>query len=454
MIATKLLQRFASNSAAELTAVEFLSRFRRGEITALDYVRACADRIDELNPSYSAFQVYDRAAMEERAARIDADAGSRAASAPGVPVGIKDNINTYDFPTGRGTKILAGYTPGNDARVVSNLRLEKSIVAGKTVTAEFGVHYPGATLYPYDTGRSPGTSSSGSAVAVATRMVPVALGTQTGGSIIRPASYCGVAAMKPSFGTLPRTGVLKTTDTLDTVGLLARSVPDLRLFFDIMRVSGHNYPVMERGFADPARSVKPHGTPWRVGIVVGPKADCETAILQHGLHAVISRLAERGVEAQKVRLPRDFDEAHPLHDRIYSKALSYYLREEFDWKPELFSGILREMMEEGAQISAEQYHVDTARQAELSLLLDQLIVDTGIDLLIGLSTSDEAPVGLATRDVPDHNLIWTMCGVPVVSVPLLAGNNGLPVGVCIIGRKYADYKVLQFAELMMEIANG
>lgn len=451
MTMPKLLKQFASNSAAELTASEFLARLRRGNITALEYAQACADRIEELNPTYAAFQVYDRAAMEERAARIDAEPAAGAHAAPGVPVGVKDNINTYDFPTSRGTQILAGYRPGNDARVVSNLRLENAIVAGKTVTAEFGVHYPGATLYPFDLNRSPGTSSSGSAVAVATRMVPVALGTQTGGSIIRPASYCGVAALKPSFGTLPRTGVLKTTDTLDTVGLMARSVDDLRLFFDIMRVRGHNYPVIERGFADPTRSPKEVGATWRVGVVIGPKAKFEAAFLQRGLGRILGLLRDSGTEVAEVCLPNFFEHAHDVHERIYSKALSYYLREEFDWKSELFSGLLREMMEAGFQISAEQYHADVERQAELSQTLDHLIVETGVDVLIGLSTSEEAPVGLATRDLPDHNLIWTMCGVPVASLPLLVGENGLPVGVSIIGRKYADYKVLQFAQLLMEV---
>lgn len=441
-------QRFLTNTVADLTATQYLELFRKGELTALEYAQACADRIEELNPTYAAFEVWNREGLEERAARIDANPRKLSLAMAGVPSGVKDNINTYDFPTGRGTKILKDYTPGNDARVVSNMRLEGSLVVGKTVTAEFAVHSPGATLYPFDTERSPGTSSSGSAVAVATRMVPVALGTQTGGSIIRPASYCGILGYKPSFGTLARTGVLKTTDTLDTVGLMARSVDDLRLTFDVARVRGHNYPVIEKGFAE--RNAL-GDRPWKVGVVVGPKTDQESAVLQSQLESIAAALAVAGCQVVPVRLPDVFSQAHDTHERIYSKALSYYLREEFEWKPELFSGILREMMEVGATISPEQYHQDTQYQAEIAWALDQVFAN-GVDVLIGLATAAEAPVGLATRDVPDHNLIWTMCGVPVVSVPMLTGENGLPVGVSVVTRKYADYLAFDFATYLQQVA--
>lgn len=439
--------RFKSNGVSELTATEYLDMFRKGEISALEYASGCADRIEELNPKYLAFENWDRSLLEERAARLDKDPKKFELPLAGVPVGVKDNINTYDFPTTRGTEILKDYTPGNDARVVSNLRLKGGLVAGKTVTAEFAVHHPGPTLYPFDDKRSPGTSSSGSAVAVATRMVPIALGTQTGGSIVRPASYCGILGFKPSFGTIARTGVLKTTDTLDTVGLMVRSVEDLKLSFDASRVHGHNYPTVERGFAQNAGKAD---LSWRVGIVRGPKTDLENSVLQGRMQEVANTLQGSGCQVIEVQLPDAFNEAHDIHDRIYSKALSYYLREEFEWKPDLFSGVLREMMDFGEAISAEQYHSDTGRQAELGWELEQLF-DQNVDVLLNLSTADEAPHGLATRDVPDHNVIWTMCGVPVVSVPLLTGPNGLPVGVSVIGRKYSDYRVLEFVTFMQKV---
>lgn len=211
------------NSLARLTATEFLALLRTGEISAADYAHACADVIDEMEPKVAAWAWYDRTRFESLAARVDEDIAQRRAAGEkelpgrlaGLPVGVKDIYNTEDMPTSHGSGLFAGYTPGNDARAVTSLRREAAIMAGKTVTAEFAVHTPNGTRNPHDLTRSSGTSSSGSAVAVATSMVPVALASQTAGSIIRPASYCGVFGFKPSYGTIPRTAMLKTTDTLD-----------------------------------------------------------------------------------------------------------------------------------------------------------------------------------------------------------------------------------------------
>ncbi len=164
----------------------------------------------------------------------------------GIPVGIKDIFNTIDMPTCMGSPLWKGFTPGNDARVVHNIKFQGGIIAGKTVTAEFAVHSPNETRNPRDVNYSPGTSSSGSAASVASGMIPLAIGTQTAGSIIRPASYCGIYGFKPSFGTLPRTGMLKTTDSLDCVGLFATNIDDCKLLFEVMRVKGLDYPYVHQ----------------------------------------------------------------------------------------------------------------------------------------------------------------------------------------------------------------
>src|SRR3990167_8157472 len=181
-----------------------------------------------------------------------------------IPVGVKDIYNTADFPTQMGSPLWKDFTPGNDARAVYHLKRQGANIVGKTVTAEFAVHALDKTLNPYDATRTPGTSSSGSAVAVSMGMVPAATGTQTAGSIVRPASFCGVYGCKPSFGTIPRTGMLKTTDSLDQIGFFTVHAEDLRRLFDSMRVKGENYPISNAALADESRQ-KSKGDKWRVG---------------------------------------------------------------------------------------------------------------------------------------------------------------------------------------------
>jgi len=454
MTATAPIPELRTNSAAELTASEFLRLLSRGEISVLDYVRACADRYDELDPRLHAFECFDRGNLEHRARALDEKIARNAAlgQMTGVPVGVKDIINTYDFPTGRGSAITAGYRPGNDARMVSNIRLEGGLIAGKTVTAEFAVHYPGTTVNPFDPNRIVGTSSSGSAVAVAARMVPIALATQTGGSIMRPSSYCAVHGYKPSFGLIPRTGVLKTTDTLDSMGFMSRSVADLRLVFEVTRVRGHNYPVTEAGLDDPERN-RVTGRPWRVGVVTGPRSHLESPFVRAKLDAVSARLSAAGAEVSDYRLPGEFDGAHDLHERIYCKTLAYYFKEEWALRPDLFSGVLADMMARGRALTAEAYLQDTQEQANLGLLLEREMAGR-FDVLIGPATAGEAPEGRYTPDVPDHNLIWTMCGVPAITLPLLSGEHGLPVGLNIVARKYADYLLFDFADFVHAAVRG
>lgn len=445
-----------SNTLADLSASEYLARFRAGEVSAIEYARACADRIEQFDGQIRAFHHWDRTRFEERAARIDREwaAGNRSLSIPGVPVGIKDVINTYDFPTGMGSKILDHYTPGNDARVVSNIRLEGGVIPGKTVTAEFAVHHPGATVNPYDPTRTPGTSSSGSAAAVATRMVPLALGTQTGGSIIRPASYCGVIGWKPSFGLLPRTAMLKTTDTLDTVGVLGRAVDDVALLFEVCRVRGHNYPVSDAALTDAARQAPASGGKWRLGLLKGTMSHLEKPAVKASLSQLVSRLQGAGIEIISYELPTGFEVAHDIHERTYRRALAYYFKLEWAQKPEMFSPVLGEMIRDGLEnISSEDYHRNIRIQAELALKFDADLAERKIDAVICPATADEAPIGLDAPDIPDHCLIFTMVGASAMTLPLLSGTTGLPVGLQVAARKYCDYKLIEIARRLTEMAS-
>lgn len=448
-----------SNSIARLTASEFLDLLRRDEITVLEYTQACADVIDRLESDLLAWTWYRRGDFEEKARQVDAAlrafrrnggaVGTLPGAMTGVPVGVKDIYNTADMPTCHGSTIFADYRPGNDARIVTNLRREGSIVAGKTVTAEFAVHEPGKTRNPYDLRRSCGTSSSGSAAAVATAMVPVSLASQTAGSTIRPASYCGVYGFKPSYGLFPRTAMLKTTDTLDSVGFMARSLPDLRLLFEVMRVRGLNYPIVDAAFADPER-LSIGNRPWRVGVLEGPKSHLESIAVKDGVRRIARKLADQGCEVIPMRLPVEFESAHDVHETIYRRSLAYYFRMEWASHSDHFSAQLAAMFGGGEKITADEYHAALAAQARLAQQFDQWMSQA--DVVICPSTADEAPIGLDTPDIPDHCLLFTLCYAPALSMPVLSGTSGMPVGLQIACRRFNDYILMEFTNFLASIS--
>ena len=215
---------------SKYSIAEIHRQFEEGSLDPISLAEDCINRILRFNPEFHAWVSFDADSLRRRASEAKTSLTSKKPlrALEGIPVGVKDVFNTTEFPTEMGSEIWQGFTPGNDARVVYYLKNAGGLIAGKTVTAEFAVHALNETLNPHDITVTPGTSSSGSAVAVSLGMVPVALGTQTGASIIRPASFCGVYGYKPSFGLLPRTGSLKTTDSLDTVGVFVANPNDLK----------------------------------------------------------------------------------------------------------------------------------------------------------------------------------------------------------------------------------
>jgi Asp-tRNA(Asn)/Glu-tRNA(Gln) amidotransferase A subunit family amidase len=323
-----------------------------------------------------------------------------------------------------------------------------AVIPGKTVTAEFAVHTPGPTRNPHNPDYMAGTSSTGSAVVVAANMVPISIGTQTAGSTIRPASYTGIFGYKPSFGLLPRTAMLKTTDSLDTVGMFARSVRDLRLCFEVMRVKGADYPIQEQMLSDPTRRKK-FGT-WRVGLVRGPQWDQAETYAQDSLLAFAEKLdREADIQVVEARLPESLRRVHELHATIYDRTLAYYFKEEFKQKT-LVSQTMYEIIRHGNEISLEEYKRALEDQFQISRELDQYLAAEELDLLLDYSTGGEALKGLDSPDRPDHCLIWTFCGNPAISLPVFVGPNNLPFGAQIVTCRYSDYLLLSFAEHLSE----
>jgi Asp-tRNA(Asn)/Glu-tRNA(Gln) amidotransferase A subunit family amidase len=279
-------------------------------------------------------------------------------------------------------------------------------------------------------------------------MVPVALASQTAASTIRPASYCGIYAFKPSYGALPRTAMLKTTDTLDTVAMMARSVADVALLFDLMRVRGPNYPIVDRELTNPERR-DINGRRWRVGIVEGPKSHLETPAVKEGIRRLGLWLEQRGADVAVCRLPNDFEEAHRVHRTIYHKALSYYFKMEWERAGDAFSQLLADIIVEGRQIPVDDYQAAIGQQTRLAGIFDRFLAEK-FDVLLCPAAADEAPVGVQAPDPLDHTLIWTMCYAPAMALPLLHGASGLPIGAQIVARRFDDYKLLKFAEVLDE----
>jgi Asp-tRNA(Asn)/Glu-tRNA(Gln) amidotransferase A subunit family amidase len=437
-------------SLCHLGATDAIKRLKSRDFTVAELVEACLEQIDRLEPIIHAWAHLDRESALKQAAALDRkiQEGKPVGVLHGVPVGVKDIFNTVDMPTQMGSPIWAGFTPGNDARVVHYLRMADAIIPGKTVTAEFAVHTPGPTLNPHNPEYMAGTSSTGSAVAVASYMVPVALGTQTAGSIIRPASYCGVYGFKPSFGLIPRTGMLKTTDSLDTVGFFARKVEDLALLFDVIRVRGLDYPVSHATLNNPTRQNK-GDRPWRVAFVKGPKGDCAEPYAQDALCAFAEDLRKLGdVIVEGTSLPNKFNSAHDIHSTIYDRTLAYYFKDEFK-EHTLVSKIMYDIIMRGNQITLDEYKDALDQQNQLARELDAFF-ENGHDILLNLSTGGEALKGLDSVDRLDNCLVWTLCGAPAINLPVFSGPNRLPFGAQVIARRYNDYMLLAFASYLCD----
>lgn len=419
---------------------------KNGVWTAEQVAKEFIARIDKLNPRLHAWVSLKHDHVFEQAKKVD-DKVEKGPLA-GVPFGVKDIFNSEVFPTKMGSPIWENHIAGNDSRCVSYVKRESGIVLGKTDTAEFAVHVPGKVLNPWNFEHVSGTSSGGSAVAVATGMAPVALGTQTAGSIIRPASWTGTYAMKPSFGLIARTGVLKTTDTLDNIGFYGRCPKDLELVLDSLRVRGRNYPIMEEELA---RYQNQETKKLRVGFLKGHFWEELPGYGKEAMLALVSKVNElENVEVVELELPESTKRAHELHRRIYNPCLSYYFREELVKAPELISDNFMSLVKDGEAISPEDYKFALEEQVELVHEVEEFVKKNNIDFLVHHSSNGSAPKGAEPTINKDLNLLWTLLWMPVVNIPQFKCPHGLPFGFQVTGPRYSDYKLFKFLHLLTE----
>ncbi len=434
---------FIDNSIGEL-----ITKIKSGELNPKDLLNASIENIEEAEAKYLAWETYRTRDWQAPETQSPMDGHIlKKALLMDIPVGIKDIYNTHDFPTQMGSPLWKGFTPGNDARAVFNLKRQGAVVVGKTVTAEFAVHALEKTLNPWDITKTPGTSSSGSAVAITLGQVPFATGTQTAGSIVRPASFCGVYGAKPSFGTIPRTGMLKTTDSLDTLGFFTIHQKDLRRGFDAMRISGEDYPISDAALSDRTRQEKPAGRTWRVGFVKTHTWEHAPQYAKDAIENYIAKLSKQeDITVTEAAIPSIMERAHAVHETIYNKALSYYFRGEHK-QSDFVSPIMNELITRGNNISLEVYRSAIQDQMNMLYAMDAFFAD--YDVLISLSTAGEAPLREIT-ELPDPALMWTLTHLPVVSVPQFTSPSGLPFGIQVVARKYNDYLLFDFLDRLEE----
>lgn len=433
----------------ERSIPDLIQGIREGALSFADLAATTVRVVAERETATLAWVCFDPAQLMSESAQAYSKYKSRGAllGLDGIPFGVKDIFNTRSYPTQMGSFIWKDFTPGNNARVVDSLIDAGGLLAGKTVTAEFAVHALNETLNPHDPTKTPGTSSSGSAAAVAVGMVPFALASQTAGSIIRPASFCGVWGIKPSFGMIPRTGVLKTTDSLDTIGFVAAHAKSLRTILDHTRVKGPDYPFVYRNVDAHGDYPKTGSEPWRIGFVETHTWRTATDYAKRAIEDLAERISrEPGFVVERLAWPEELQVAHDIHTTIYAKSLSYYFQHEAKLSSYI-SPIMSEMIAEGQAISTEALRTALRQQEEICEALDVLLCP--YDLILSLGTSSSAPPR-GREELPDPSLIWTLGHVPSVAAPTFRCPAGLPFGAQFIARRWNDYRLIQGVEELVD----
>jgi Asp-tRNA(Asn)/Glu-tRNA(Gln) amidotransferase A subunit family amidase len=430
-----------------LTATQAAADIARGAMSAEDYTRACLERIAAVESEVQAFAHLDpeHALAQARALDRHKADGGRIGPLHGVPVGIKDIFDTTDYPTECGSPILAGRRPEADAAAVRRLREAGAVIIGKTVTTEFAYFHPGKTRNPRDVKRTPGGSSSGSAAAVAAGMVPLAIGSQTNGSMIRPAAFCGVFGIKPSHGLISRAGALTLSRTLDHVGAYARSIEDLALILDVL-VGQDSADPDSRPYALPGFRVSAAGAPPippSFALVRTPMWDKADAEARSALEDLAKELG-----ASEVDLPEYYRNAWSGLRAIMAADMAHNLGAFVD-KGGQVSKPFSDLIAEGRKVTATEYLAavrDARRYADgMASIFEQLA-----DAIITLSARGVAPLGIEATGDPVFCTLWTLTGFPSLNVPLLANADGLPIGVQLVGAPGRDERLLRTARALVQ----
>jgi Asp-tRNA(Asn)/Glu-tRNA(Gln) amidotransferase A subunit family amidase len=409
----------------ELSAIEIAAKIATGETTCEAVTRDCVARIAARDGVVKAWVDFDPDPALAQARALDR-ASSRG-PLHGVPIGVKDIIDTFDLPTQMGSPIYRGYRPPADAACVALLRRAGAVILGKTVTCELAGMAPGATTNPHEPAHTPGGSSSGSAAAVADHMVPAALGTQTGGSVLRPSSYCGIFGFKPTYNTFNKMGVWPAAESIDTVGVHARSLDDIELMTDVLRMQ----------MPQPPRRLD--GVP-RIGLCRTEIWDTALPETKAAVESAAERLGKAGAKVRDVTLPSAFTGLHAAaRGTINHYERAACMAFEWDHHRDALSPQMRHYIESGLKTSREDYVATWRRVEECRALLPSVF--EGLDVLLAPCVPGEAPNGLAGTGDPSMQAMWTALHTPAMTLPTHRGPNDLPVGIQLIASRYDDERL-------------
>jgi len=427
-----------------LSTNELVAKMREGQISSVEVCKAYITRIDKFEKDVKAWNFFDKKILLEKAEEADEyrKSGKPLGLLHGLPIAVKDIFGTIDMPTECGTVFRKKMSASQDSEVVNLLKNAGAIIMGKTVTAELAFIHPGKTTNPHDYSRTPGGSSSGSAAAIASQMAPLSIGSQTGGSIIRPASYCGVVGYKPSYGLISRSGVLKTSEKLDTIGVFGKSVEDVALLAKTL-IKKDIYDKSTVHFAADNMLEECKKGPIFEPKFIFYKTDNWKNIHKESKDAFDFFIKKFQKNIEVFETPSYFKDIPRYHQVIHETDLANNFQPYYKKDKKKLSKEMRDAIERGMKYSAFEYAnaIDFMKQSYESY--KEVFED--YHGVITPASSGVADKGLKSTGSADFQKIWTYLGLPAISLPLLTGENNLPLGVQLIGNKLDDLRFLGVA---------
>jgi len=425
-----------------LDLLQACQQIQAKQLKAEDYLVQCTARADEVEPELKAFTV--------RASLQDLHRQSGVGPLMGITVAVKDIIATKDFVTSNGSPIYKDFVPNEDAEIVKKIRNLGGVVFGKSVTTEFAWRYAGATTNPWNSAHTPGGSSSGSAAAVACGIVPLGLGSQTAGSIIRPASFCGVVGYKASFGSVPRKGVHPVSGSLDHIGFFTRSVADARYAFNLLRntsIDEEDAIILQELTHKPINEALDNRKP-RIGILKTPFDELLNQEQIKTIKTAESMLNASGVTTEEITLPQIYWDGIEALAVLMACEAAVVHEKHLEKFPDLLSADMKELIEKGNDCSVRNYIKAKNLQAKLRLSLSEYFQK--FDAILAAPATGEAPKGLGFTGNPIFCSLWTFIGAPAIALPVAKSSNGLPLGIQLIGNYREDEKLLNIAQFSEE----
>jgi Asp-tRNA(Asn)/Glu-tRNA(Gln) amidotransferase A subunit family amidase len=435
-------------SLAALSLTEAVEEIREGRVTSMELVGDCLERVEEVDSRVQAWAFLDRdhAMRQAEAADVHRQHGRALGPLHGMPIGVKDIFDTGDMPTELGSPVWAGRTPRRDAAVVARLRAAGAVILGKTVTTEYAYYQPGKTTNPHDPERTPGGSSSGSAAAVAAQMVPGAVGSQTNGSVIRPAAFCGVVGFKPTHGLIPRSGALLLSRALDHVGVFGRRVEDVALLAETLVGFDEEDPDTRPIARPPLAAVAASEPPLRprLAFVRSMAWDHVEPEMRDALAELVEALGDAVAE---IELGPSFARAVEMHRTIMEVEMAHNLRRDYEKGGDQLSAALRNLIGRGRGHAAVEYAAAIAAIPVLNAALDPVFDE--FDAILTPAAPGEAPKGLESTGNPIFCTTWTYLGTPAVTLPVLRSPSGMPLGVQLVARRDNDARLLRTARWLV-----